>query len=45
MDYPVTCKDKVARRLSRYRNYLRDRARETWKRHAINREAERDTEK
>lgn len=36
MDYPVTCKDKVARRLSRYRDYLRDRARETWKRHAIN---------
>lgn len=37
MDYPVTCKDKVARRLSRYRDYLRDRARETWKRHVINR--------
>lgn len=43
MDYPVTCRDKVARRLSRYRDYLRERARETWKRHAINRAARYET--
>lgn len=33
----------MARRLSRYRDYLRERARETWKRHAINRAARYET--